>query len=223
MFLPNHRLNQRYSAYADHFGLVGLANASGESKLGCAVNRQAYFKQAAHHFRTPSPRGQLAFVFRKLPTFCLADKCLKWRCFAEFPTGYHLPTHGGSPISGIEANLTQKGPQKCVSKHGSSPQQLLQGCQLAEKKYRNKRSTARGRVSPQPSFWMAKCSPVPSSARPVTCSTARQIRVSATKRTTRFTDLTLNLQRGASATANRPPLASRAGRFFVFASSRTGT
>ena len=181
MFLPNQRLNRRHSAYSLQFCERSLAFGQACSKLRRAADRQANISTAAFHFRTPSPCGQLAFFFRKLPTFSLYANDLIWRGFADLSTGCELPCRRKSRMAFCEAKATNEGPQKCVSKHGSSPQPHWQDCRHAGKKYRSRRFTVQGRAQPQPLCWMAKSLPARSSVRRATCSTARQTRANVTR------------------------------------------
>lgn len=180
-FLPNLRLHKRRSAYSRLNGKMGLELSPNLPSLKCADKLASKVGKFAHHFRTPSPCGQLIFFSYQLPTISFQHNLLIWRSFAGSSTAWRLPYRGCAHRCMREARARHitRGPNKCVSKHGSSQEPHWRRFLHAVTQLHNKQHMVQGRGRPQRSFWTASPSRGQLSVRQATCCIVKQIRASA--------------------------------------------
>ena len=179
--LPHHRLYRQSFADLNTPARTGLAPVPFRAMVRCAVRKPYPTTQAAHHFRTPSPRGQPDLTPR-LSTSFMWHKYLIQRAFAVLSTDRELPCTHAVSMSCVEAvkSPENRGSRQCKPNHGQRSVPVLCCLPHAVIPRRNKPLLVPVRAQLRPLFSMAVRSRVPSSARQATCSTVRPTRASVT-------------------------------------------
>ena len=225
VMLPNYKLNKRVSADSRAARVTRLEISVGQITMRCAGKQDTIPCTSAHHFRTPSPCGQLRHIPSQLPTFYMWHICLIERSFAALSTRRDLSFPGRSCMVAIEATYISntRGPKKCESKHGSSQFPHRSDWLRVETRSRSKRSWAQEQAQPQPLCWMASHLPVPLSAPRAICSTVRPTRISANRSKLTPQRAPVSKVSPQAQSAAEPPCAFRTGRLFRFATKRPRT
>ncbi|MEP4197562.1 MAG: hypothetical protein ABJL99_18215 [Aliishimia sp.] len=187
MFPPNFKLNRRAAADLRGRTKIGLASAVGWVMSKSAVQKPYPTTLAAHHFRTPSPCGQLEVYF-KLSTSFLQHKLLIQRGFASFSTGKELSLNRTCLMSCDEAvkKPIKRGIEQCTSKHGSWSLQQAACLQHAGTRWQNKHLSEPVEELQQQLSLTENHSQGPLSVQQVTCCIVKQTLESATKKRSGF-------------------------------------
>lgn len=182
MISPNHRLNRRGSACFRAWREKGFALKW--KCFNCFSAGRDYVPtniRPAHHFRTPSPSGQLDHFSTKLPANLFATIALIQQGFAGTQAQRSLSLISDMLMFVVEADKKpeQQGSDKCVSKHGSLPQPRVRDWRHAGTHSKNKRWSARAQARPQPLCWTESRSQARFSGRRAICYIARPTPASA--------------------------------------------
>lgn len=172
---PDYRVNRRRFADPSAVQSIGLARRDFRDMVRRAVrNPYPTTTHTAHHFRTPSPRGQPDLTPR-LPTSFSSHNALIQQGFACFGKCSQLPSRGTCHICITEVDETpgNRGSEQCKSELGLTPLRQALCLWAAVRRSPSKPSLVQVQVRRQQSCWMANRSRERSLAQQAICFIAK--------------------------------------------------